>query len=74
MCLAIPGRVVEIIGKDEAIVDFHGIRRRINLALVGEVKVGDWLIVHTGFAIRKMGEKEAQETLRLIEEVLKAIT
>lgn len=69
MCLAVPGKAVEVHG-NEAIVDIMGVKRRVNISLVGDVKVGDWLVVHTGFVISKMGEKEARETLKLIREAL----
>ena len=72
MCLAIPGKVLEIdmsvqptMGK----VSFGGIKKEVCLELVPEVKVGEYVIVHVGFAISKMDEEEAQETLRLIEQM-----
>ena len=72
MCLAIPGKVIEIgepglmrMGK----VDFGGIIREVCLAYLPEVQVGDYVIVHTGFAISRLDEAEAQETLRLLAEV-----
>ena len=70
MCLAVPGKVIEI--KDSVgIVDFNGIKREVRLDLV-DVKVGDYVIVHTGFAIEKMDEKEALESLEIWKELLKA--
>jgi hydrogenase expression/formation protein HypC len=69
MCLAVPARVVEIKG-DKAIADFGGIRREVLLTLVGKVKIGDYLIVHTGYAIQVMNRKEAEETLKLWKEIL----
>jgi hydrogenase expression/formation protein HypC len=72
MCLAIPGKVLEInatvspiIGK----VSFGGIKKEICLELVPEVKIGDYVIVHVGFAISMMDEEEAQETLNMIEQM-----
>jgi len=69
MCLAVPAKVVEIHG-DNATVDMEGIRREVSVLLVPDVQVGDYAIVHAGFAIGKLDEKEAQETLRLIRKVL----
>lgn len=73
MCLAIPGRVVEIGEENSPLrmgrVDFGGIVREVCLAYVPEVQVGDYVIVHTGFAIRRLDEEEARETLRLLREV-----
>ncbi len=72
MCLAVVGKVVEV--KDvEAIVDIRGAKRKVNTALIEDVRVGDWVVVHVGFAIRKMTEREARETEQLWEEVLRAV-
>jgi hydrogenase expression/formation protein HypC len=68
MCLAIPGKVVSIEGKI-ADVDFGGVGKKVNLSMV-EVEVGEWVIVHAGFAIQTMDEQEALETLKLWEELL----
>lgn len=68
MCLAIPGKVVSIEGKI-ADVDFGGVNKKVNLSMV-EVDVGEWVIVHAGFAIQTMDEQEALETLKLWEELL----
>ncbi len=72
MCLAIPGRIVQIDDSGflpMAKVDFGGILREVCLAYVPEAQVGDYVIVHTGFAISRLDEAEAQETLRLISEI-----
>jgi len=69
MCLAIPAKVVTI-EKDKAQVDFgEGVAREVNVTLVS-VKVGDYVLVHAGYAIQVLDEKEAQETLRLWNEIL----
>ena len=68
MCLAIPGKVVSIDGKI-ADVDYGGVMRKVNLSMV-EVEVGEWVIVHAGFAIQTMDEEAARETLKLWEEFL----
>lgn len=73
MCLAIPGKIVEI-NKDQehAIVDYgDGTKRKANVTLVN-VKIGDYVLVHAGFAIEVLNEKEAQETLDLFREMLSA--
>jgi hydrogenase expression/formation protein HypC len=71
MCLGIPGRIIEAddnplmrMGK----VDFGGVVREISLAYVPEAAVGDYVIVHAGFAISKLDEEEAHETLKLMAE------
>ena len=72
MCLAIPGKVLAI---DAAVsplmgkVSFGGIKKEVCLELVPEVKVGEYVIVHVGFAISMMDEKEAQETLKLLAQM-----
>ncbi|NJE26991.1 HypC/HybG/HupF family hydrogenase formation chaperone [Thermococcus sp. MV5] len=72
MCLAIPAKVIEI--KDNvAIVDFGGVKREARIDFVKDVKVGDYVIVHTGFAIEKLDEKTALESLKAWEEVMKAM-
>ncbi|WP_019177568.1 HypC/HybG/HupF family hydrogenase formation chaperone [Methanomassiliicoccus luminyensis] len=68
MCLAVPGKVVSIEGH-QADVDFGGVLRKVNVSLV-EAAPGEWVVVHAGFAIEKMDEDEAKETLRMWEELL----
>lgn len=69
MCIAIPGRVIEIVDA-VAKVDVAGARKEASLMLMEDVQVGDYVIVHAGFAIQKVDEAEAQETLRLLSEFL----
>jgi hydrogenase expression/formation protein HypC len=73
MCLGIPGRIVEITedaGLTMGTIDFGGVRREVCLAyLEGDVKVGDYAIVHVGFAIAKVDEEEAQRTFELLKEM-----
>ena len=71
MCLAIPARVVSVSG-DKAQVDFgEKVLREVNMTLV-DAKVGEYVLVHAGYAIQKMDQKEALETLSLWNEVLQA--
>lgn len=72
MCLAVPARVLEING-NVAIVDFGGVRREARTDFIKDLKVGDYVIVHTGFAIEKLDEKAALESLKAWEEVMKAL-
>jgi hydrogenase expression/formation protein HypC len=72
VCLAIPGRIVELEG-NRAIVDFGGVRQEVDVSLLEDVKEGDWVIVHTGFAIQKLSEEEARASLEVWEEVLKHV-
>ena len=67
MCLAIPSQVIEI--KDSmAVIDVAGVRRQASLLLIEDPRVGDWVIVHAGFAIQKLDEAAAQESLRYLRE------
>lgn len=68
MCLAIPALVKSIDNK-EALVEVGGITRRVSLWLTPEAKVGDYVIVHTGYAISILDQKQAEETLALLEEI-----
>lgn len=68
MCLAIPALIKSIKDK-EAEVEIGGITRRISLWLTPEAKVGDYALVHTGYAINILDQEEAEETLRLFEEI-----
>ena len=65
MCLGIPMKVVKIDG-DEAIVDAGGLARTANLSFLKSAKAGDYVLVHAGFAIEKIKEKEARETIEIL--------
>jgi hydrogenase expression/formation protein HypC len=71
MCLGIPGRVVEIVDEqfDIAKVEVSGVKRNISIALVRPdgITPGDWVLVHVGFAMSKIDETEAQETLKALK-------
>ena len=69
MCLAIPARVEEMTGADTAIVNLGGVRKEISLALVEDVEVGDYVIVHVGYALQKLDPEEAERTLALFAEM-----
>ena len=72
MCLAVPGKIVEIEENDGlqmAKVDFGGIFREACLDYVPEAKVGDYCVIHVGFAISLLSEKEAMETLDLLKQI-----
>jgi len=70
MCLAVPMKVIKIEGT-EGIVQLGKVKRRVNFQLLEEVKVGDYVIVHAGFAIQKFDEEEAKKTLGLFREMEK---
>lgn len=69
MCLAIPACVEQLVGVDAAIVSLGGVRKEISLALVDDVAIGDYVIVHVGYALQKLDQEEAQRTLELFAEL-----
>ncbi len=69
MCLAIPARVAEILENEQAIVDLGGVRKEISLALVDDIALGDYVIVHVGYAINRLDPEEAEKTLALFAEL-----
>jgi len=69
MCLAIPARVEQLQDGGNAIVDLGGVRKAVSLALVDDVAVGDYVIVHVGFALQKLDVEEAERTLVLFAEM-----
>ena len=68
MCLGIPAKVVEMEESGIGKVDYLGTKVKANLTLIEDVKIGDWVIIHAGFAISRLNEEEAQETLQLLRE------
>ena len=76
MCLAIPGQILEIPeGQiDLALADVSGVRRTVNIGLLAEdgVKVGEWVLIHVGFAMSKIDEAEARSSLEFLEQMGKA--
>ena len=69
MCLALPARVIEKLENDQAIVELGGVKKEISLALLDTVDVGDYVIVHVGFALNKLDQEEAAKTLALFAEI-----
>jgi hydrogenase expression/formation protein HypC len=72
MCLAVPGKIIEIYEQTGLLmgkVDFGGVTREVCLSYVPEAKIGDYTIIHVGFALNLIDEKEALETLALLDEI-----
>jgi hydrogenase expression/formation protein HypC len=73
MCLAIPGKIVELPAEDRslAVVDVLGVRRKVDLGLLQEnpAVMGDWVLIHVGFAMSKIGEEDALQQLRMLAEL-----
>ena len=72
MCLAIPSRITKI-ENNMATIDVDGVQRQASLLLLEDARVGDYVIVHAGFAIQKLDESAAQETLDLLREAIAAV-
>jgi hydrogenase expression/formation protein HypC len=71
MCLAIPGKIIEIVDEENQIakVEVGGVRRNINTGMLDDTRVGDYVLIHVGFAMSKIDEHEAEETLRVLQEI-----
>ncbi len=69
MCLAIPARIEEMTTPGNAIVDLGGIRKEISLALLDDAAVGDYVIVHVGYALQKLDQEEAEHTLEMFAQI-----
>lgn len=69
MCLAIPARVVELLPGLCAIVDLSGVRKEVSIALVDDARLGDYVVVHVGYAIGRIDPEEAEHTLALFAEL-----
>ncbi len=72
MCLGIPAKVTEIDDSKQGKVDYIGTKVKTNFALLEDVKIGDWVIIHAGFAISKLEEEEALETLTMLREIARS--
>lgn len=81
MCLGIPGQIIEIIDIKQklAVVNVGGVKRQVNMACIVDEQhpiescVGDWVLVHVGFAMNRINEQEAMETLQLLEELAEVV-
>jgi hydrogenase expression/formation protein HypC len=73
MCLAIPGKIVDVLAEDRslALVDVLGVRRKVDLGLLQDEPpvTGDWVLIHVGFAMSKIGEADAREQLRMLTDL-----
>jgi hydrogenase expression/formation protein HypC len=72
MCLAIPGKIIEKQERDGALlgrVDFGGVIREVHLDFVPEAEIGDYVVVHVGFALSRLNPEEAERTLQLLQEL-----
>jgi len=67
MCIGIPVKILSIDG-NIGIAEYGGVKRKIGLQLLDDIKIGDWVILHAGFAISKLDEQQAKETLELLKQ------
>lgn len=73
MCLAIPMRITELFSPDSALAESGGVSMEVSLKLVENVDVGDYILVHTGFALEVLDQEEVKKTLDLFHEIIKAV-
>jgi hydrogenase expression/formation protein HypC len=69
MCLAIPMQIIELTNQQTGTVNLGGIKKQISTALIDDVMVGDYVIIHVGYALTKLDESEAKKTLALISDM-----
>ena len=72
MCLAIPGRITEVFRENDVLmgrIDFGGVRKQICLEYLPDVAIGDYALVHVGFAIARVDEKEAEQVFAMLEQI-----
>jgi hydrogenase expression/formation protein HypC len=71
MCLGIPAQIVEVVDTESGLAkaEISGVRRAVSIALCPEARVGDWVLVHVGFALSRIDEEQARETLELLEQM-----
>lgn len=70
MCLAIPAQITQILPQERAMVSLGGIQKEISIALLDQINVGDYVIIHVGYALTKLDEVEALKTLKLFASML----
>ena len=68
MCLAIPACIIQLLSNDQAIIEISGVQKTVSTLLLNEIKVGDYVIIHVGYALAKLDEIEAQKTLQLFRD------
>jgi len=74
VCLSIPSKIVEILPDNYAVVDTMGVKRKVSLDLMPEpVEVGDYVLIHVGYAMTKMSEEDALESLKVYEEIIQKL-
>ena len=72
MCLAIPARITELLDNDMGLAEVGGVNKEVNLSLIDEPRIGDYVVIHVGFALNRLDPEEAAETLRMFKEMEEA--
>lgn len=70
MCLAMPAQITELLGNERAIINLGGVTKEISISLLEDISIGDYVIIHVGYALTKLDESEAKKTLNLFAEML----
>lgn len=70
MCLAIPAKIIKILGQDKAVAYLGGVEREISTILLDEIAIGDYVIIHVGFALTRLNVEEAEKTLQLLTAIM----
>lgn len=74
MCLAVPAKIIKLIDSENALCDFNGIEKEVNVSLIENPVAGDWVIVHVGFALNRIDPIQARETLALLKDIASEVT
>ncbi|MCS7230909.1 MAG: HypC/HybG/HupF family hydrogenase formation chaperone [Elusimicrobiota bacterium] len=69
MCVAFPMKVIELIDNNYAICEYEGIRKKVRIDLLKDVNIGDYVLIHVGFAIQKINVEDAQKTIKVYKEI-----
>lgn len=70
MCLAMPAQITQLLGDDRAIVNLGGVTKEISISLLDKIAIGDYVIIHVGYALTRLDESEAKKTLDLFAQML----
>lgn len=74
MCLAVPAKIIKLIDSENALCDFNGIEKEVNVSLIENPVAGDWVIVHVGFALNRIDPIQARETQALLKDIASEVT
>lgn len=69
MCLAMPAKIIQLLEQNNALCDFNGVEKEVNVSLIEDPKVNEWVIVHVGFALNRINEEKALQTLSMMAQL-----